>query len=259
MEINESTDFNTIPAIKRYLELVKMYPSAFFQTKDLGSIKIITDLDIIKKWCLDKKNYKDMPLNSLSCFIGVQTEDSWFFIIRDLVVFPDGEMGGYLRIVNKKQLEGSGGVVVLPYCDGKIYIHRHYRHALRSWLWELPRGFGEIGVLPEDSARNELLEETGFVDAKMEYLGKMIPDSGIMRDIVNIYFAEVDAKIIDNNSNRGSSGVSPMSKSAISEGITSYLWVSPEEFEEMLLKGDILDSFSLVAYQYAKLKRLIYI
>ncbi len=62
--------------------------------------------------------------------------------------------------------------------DGKVLLVRQYRPAVERYTLELPSGHVENGESPEDAARRELLEETGFEAGKLENLGSLIPDTG---------------------------------------------------------------------------------
>jgi ADP-ribose pyrophosphatase len=54
------------------------------------------------------------------------------------------------------------GVAVLPITDSGLVLVRCYRHALRTTLWEVPRGFIDAGETPAAAALRELGEETGL-------------------------------------------------------------------------------------------------
>lgn len=46
--------------------------------------------------------------------------------------------------------------------DGQIIMERQYRHGLQRFAWEIPAGVVEQNETPEQAAKRELLEETGF-------------------------------------------------------------------------------------------------
>ena len=62
--------------------------------------------------------------------------------------------------------------------DRKVLLVRQYRPAVERYTLELPSGHVESGESPEDAARRELLEETGFEAEKLENLGCLVPDTG---------------------------------------------------------------------------------
>ncbi len=62
--------------------------------------------------------------------------------------------------------------------DAQVLIVRQYRPVISDYALELPSGHVETGESPEEAARRELLEETGFVPESVEFLGELIPDIG---------------------------------------------------------------------------------
>jgi ADP-ribose pyrophosphatase len=70
-------------------------------------------------------------------------------------------------------------VVLLVMPDpGSIVLVRQYRHPVAKWLWEVPAGTLEEGENPEDAARRECEEETGYAAAHLERLGAYLPVPG---------------------------------------------------------------------------------
>jgi ADP-ribose pyrophosphatase len=62
--------------------------------------------------------------------------------------------------------------------DEQVLILRQYRPAVERYTLELPSGLVDPGETPEESARRELLEETGYQGSRWEKLGAMEPDTG---------------------------------------------------------------------------------
>ena len=80
------------------------------------------------------------------------------------------------------------GIVALNR-DGKLLLVRQYRPAVEATTLELPSGHVEDGQTPEAAARQELLEETGHVADRFEYLGNLSPDTGRLSNRLWGYFA----------------------------------------------------------------------
>lgn len=77
----------------------------------------------------------------------------------------------------------SGSVVVLPLLtDGKVILVRQYRHAARQSLWELVAGGIEQGENPQQAARRELLEETGYRALRIKPLFDFFPSPGVLTE-----------------------------------------------------------------------------
>ena len=76
-----------------------------------------------------------------------------------------------------------GSVVVVPHLsDGRVVLVRQYRHPVKESLWELVAGGIEPGETPQQSARRELLEETGFRARVVKRLLEFYPSPGILSE-----------------------------------------------------------------------------
>ncbi|MFF3399235.1 NUDIX hydrolase [Streptomyces sp. NPDC002659] len=165
---------------------------------------------------------------------GVVYEDPYVMVLRDPVRFPDGRTGTYIRSIGTT---AEPGCVVLPLLDGEVVLVEHFRHATRSWLWEVPRGFGTPGLTGEQNAAKELREEIGADVRELIPLGAVHPDSGAVGDRVLLYAARIDT----------------IGALALGEGIRSTLTVSFAQAEEMVGDGRITDAFTIVVLSRARL------
>lgn len=75
-----------------------------------------------------------------------------------------------------KQDDGVIAVPILP--DDRIILVRQFRHPVRMWLRELPRGGRERGERVEEAAARELREEVGCETMHTYPLGRITTDSG---------------------------------------------------------------------------------
>jgi len=83
-----------------------------------------------------------------------------------------------------------GAVVVLPILDdGRIVFIRQFRHALDEILWELPAGTLEPDEPPMETARRELIEETGYRSDSMEPLVEFFTSPGILTERMSAFVA----------------------------------------------------------------------
>lgn len=86
---------------------------------------------------------------------------------RDTVILPDGKTEVWDEIHHKK---GGGACCVPVLPDGRILMIRQMRPVIGRETLELPAGCRDAGEEPSETARRELLEETGCLAEKMTYL-----------------------------------------------------------------------------------------
>lgn len=80
-----------------------------------------------------------------------------------------------------------GSIVVIPHLpDGRLVLVRQYRHAVGESLWELVAGGMERGETPRQSARRELLEETGYHARVLKPLLEFYPSPGILSERMHL-------------------------------------------------------------------------
>jgi ADP-ribose pyrophosphatase len=226
--------------MKNYFDLLQSNP--WLLGTELDPIKIITDSDRIRNWQENrhaKLSAEGKPLEWAD--IGVVLDDPYIVVIRDLVEFPGGRLGGYFRVINRADLNGGQGVVILCEKDGKYLLLHQYRHPTRSWSYEVPRGFGEPNVTAEEQAKNEVHEEVEGEIGELVDLGIYYSNTGLEGNKVKLFYAKLKS----------------IGKPAQEEGIESFLWVPLAELEKMIANAEITDGFTIAAYTRAKLKSLI--
>lgn len=223
-----------------YFDLLIRYPHLFQNEKAL--IQIIDEQRTIQLWQdLRRKELAAKNLPSNWADIGIVFEDPYFFIIRDLVQFPNRRLNGYCRVLSNAYLSGGHGVVVLPEYEGKVMLLHQYRHPTRQWHYEVPRGYGELNTPAAENARKEVEEETGGTIAKLVNLGEFYNNTGFEGGAVSLFYAKL----------------SSIGKPNEDEGIESFVWLTVKELEEWIANEKITDGFTIAAYTKAKLKGLI--
>ncbi len=85
-------------------------------------------------------------------------ENRWLSVSHREVINPSGGDGIY-GVVHFKNV--AVGVVPLD-ASGSTWLVGQYRYTLQQFSWEIPEGGCPKGTDPLDSARRELLEETGI-------------------------------------------------------------------------------------------------
>ena len=92
-------------------------------------------------------------------------------VVRDVIVHP-------------------GAVVILPFlADDRIVMVRQYRHSVERELLELPAGTIEPDEPPIETARRELIEETGYKAGSLEPLADFFTSPGILTERMYAFVA----------------------------------------------------------------------
>lgn len=73
--------------------------------------------------------------------------------------------------------------------EGGFPLVRQFRPAVEQETLELPSGHVDQGETPEQAARKELLEETGFTAKELIHVGTLSPDTGRLCNRMWCFFA----------------------------------------------------------------------
>jgi 8-oxo-dGTP pyrophosphatase MutT (NUDIX family) len=95
-------------------------------------------------------------------------EHRWYRVRRDVVELPDGRvLDDYLVSVRPEI-----AVVVPLTAAGEVVLVHQWKQGIREFMLEIPGGLVDDGESPEEAARRELVEETGYAaPAPLEPLG----------------------------------------------------------------------------------------
>ncbi len=92
---------------------------------------------------------------------------------------------------NVEVIEHAGGVVVIARpAPREIVLVKQYRHAVGTELWEVPAGMIERGEPPIETARRELLEETGYRAERLRFLWSIYTTPGFCEERIYFFAAE---------------------------------------------------------------------
>ena len=129
------------------------------------------------------------------------------------------------------QEDGVIAVPILP--DHRIILVRQFRHPVRMWLRELPRGGREKGERPEEAAARELREEVGCETEDTFPLGRLTTDSGQQTGYPYMFAARV---------------AEPRQREPEdTEAIDRLFRYTFGDLREACRRGRIVDSFTLAA------------
>jgi len=107
----------------------------------------------------------------------------------DQVRFPDGTTG------ELEMIRHSGASAVVPVLDAgipdpDIILIRQYRYAANAYLYEIPAGRLDPGESPEECAKRELHEETGYSVGQVRRLTTIYTTPGFTDEMIHIFVAE---------------------------------------------------------------------
>lgn len=219
-----------------YLELARRRPDLFDNSGD--KLKILLDpADIrgVEKAAARALAERGLPEDG--AVAGFVLDDPWFFVLRDAVEFPDGSRKLHARVVNKN----DHGSSVLPMLDGKVVLIRHFRHATRQWLLEIPRGAIEFGQTPEAAAHIEVREEIGGEIGELLPLGFVYGSTNLYRAGSHLFLAQLES----------------VGSPQLAEGIIAIERLTVPEFEDAIRQGNVLDAMTVAAFVHARLRGLI--
>ncbi len=167
----------------------------------------------------------------------VEYDNNWIQLTEHQVLNPNGGPGIY-GVVHFKNL--AIGIVAMD-DEGHIYLVGQYRFALEQFSWEIPEGGGPLDVDPLDSAKRELLEETGLVARHWKPIVQMHLSNSVSDEVGIVYLA------------RGLEQQAPQPEE------TEQLSIQKIPFEaayQLVKNYKITDSLSIAAIQKIKLMML---
>jgi 8-oxo-dGTP pyrophosphatase MutT (NUDIX family) len=112
-------------------------------------------------------------------------DNKWINVKEYDVINPNGGKGIYGK-VHFKNL--AIGIVVLDE-NLDTYLVGQYRFTLNEYSWEIPEGGGAMDTEPLESAKRELLEETGLVAHEWTEILKMHLSNSISDEYAFVYLA----------------------------------------------------------------------
>ncbi|MGY1603165.1 NUDIX domain-containing protein [Geodermatophilus sp. SYSU D00815] len=109
----------------------------------------------------------------------------WFRVREDAVEYADGTPGIY-GVVEKPHF-----ALVLPFEHGGFWVVEEFRHPVGRRVPAFPQGTWPAGTSgsPEELARAELAEETGFRAGRMRHLGHLDLAPGLSTQEFDVWLA----------------------------------------------------------------------
>ncbi len=163
---------------------------------------------------------------------SVVHKNPWWQYCRDQVELPSGKLGEFHYVLT------NGSSMVVPKTgDGKFLFVRQYRYTGNRDSIEFPCGGLKDGATYDETARDELVEETGFQAGKIEPVGAFNPCNGLLDEICRVYIAR-DLRHV---------GASPDETESF-----ELVQLTIEEVEGFIRDGTIWDGMTIAAWAIAR-------
>lgn len=162
----------------------------------------------------------------------VVQENPWWKYKRDTFETNDGTIGEY------NYGEGRGSAMVIPVLpDGKIVMVEAIRYIWNRESIEFPCGGREPGESKEQTAKRELLEETGAVIKNIQFLGTFQGMNGTFDSECSVFLAKIDSFEAPEREN--------------TERIETRVYTK-EEVDGLIRKNTIWDGHTIAAWCLAR-------
>lgn len=127
-----------------------------------------------------------MPLKKWKKLSELQLfKNSWWSYRKDATELPGGRQGEYHYV------HTNGSSMIIPVLgDGRIALVKQYRYLNDAESLEFPCGGVKDGSTYEQTAREELHEEGGFIARSWMLAGRFNPYNGVTDEICNVYVAK---------------------------------------------------------------------
>ena len=105
-------------------------------------------------------------------------------VLRETFEYPTGSL-------TREFVAHTGAVaVVATDASGRVLMISQYRHPVREVLWEIPAGLCDVAGEPRiETAKRELLEETGYIAETVEPLIEFYTTPGGNDEKISIFLA----------------------------------------------------------------------
>ena len=115
--------------------------------------------------------------------------------------------------------------------EGEFLIEEQYRHGIGNVCYELCAGIVEEGEIPLESAKRELLEETGYISREWMAFGRYAPNASGSNNYCYTFVARDIEKVTEQKLDK-------------TEEIKLHIF-KKEQIQKMMLNGSITEAVML--------------
>ncbi len=178
-----------------------------FKIKSVYVIIKFMDYKVISQKCIHEGN----SFSFWTDIVEYQNKQ----IVRDYVKYPEAS-------------------AILAYHTGsKFVLIKQFRYSVKEELLEIPAGKVDSGETPEDCARRELLEETGFFAKNLRKLFEYYPAVGYSSEKIHIFFAY---------------NLEKREKNLDEDEFTDVVFLSYRDVIDMIHRNEIKDAKTMLAF-----------
>ena len=164
-------------------------------------------------------------------------DNNWIRVTEFDVINPGGGKGIYGKVHFKNI---ALGIVAMDE-EMNLYLVGQYRFTIDKYSWEIPEGGGHLDIDPLESAKRELLEETGLKAKNWKLILNMHLSNCVSDEVSYTYLA---------------TGMEQHTAMPEESEKLEVKKVSLDESFQMIERGEITDSVTVAALQKVKLMQL---
>lgn len=162
----------------------------------------------------------------------IVVKNPWWQYCCDQIELPSGKPGEYHYVCT------NGSSMVVPEAeDGRFLLVRQYRYTGNRDSLEFPCGGLKEGATHEETARHELMEETGFISRDLQPIGEFNPCNGLLDENCKVYVARDLFHV----------GAQPDETESF-----ELVYLTAEEIDASIKDGTLWDGMTMAAWALAK-------